>query len=746
MLAQQQKMESQDLTQELTKVYTHIERNEYKGGAKGRIEDMEVMPCMCAYQNGERFGTLLMFLMFKTNPGDDPEMACGESSDCINRALFLECSADDCPCGYNCQNRRFWNKQYAPIRVIKTELKGYGLKATKALKRGQFVIEYCGEVIPQSMFLKRVREYSETGAKHFYFMSIKTDEVIDACKKGNIARFMNHSCVPNCELQKWVVGNQIRMGFFTVSDVAAGEELSFDYKFERYGAEPQICYCGHSECKGVIGGQQKTVINIKEEDDDEIDEEEEKLTAKPRRARSGSDDEDNYGDDREERGLQTVEAVKSFVKVMLYSTSKPTKLIRLLQKLEATQSVTMQRKFLQYHGLLVLKNCLAQHSKSNVSICYQTMRILKNMPPISRNAIVDSRIEDLVKKIVESQNSTYSVVDIGQELLETWSKFTTVYRIPKKASQPTDTSSSNSDTNSLKRSPDNQSDRPTPSSVSTSSAGAAAANFFYKRGKYESNSSILSPRSSSTSTEDLANRFDPLTVRSNSISSLPPRPSTLGQQQQQRPGSFEYGRSNSTPSLNPDNGGSMGANSRVVESVLDTLPKGWKVAKNDEGRLYYYNHALAMSRWDFPRDAATEGSPGEISVGSASAAAVVPEVRVKSSMIEGMDEADIEAIVQRATAMGGFSSPKDEEASIKLLRGRISELVVKTLSRYRETLGSDKFKKVARSCTHAILEREIRHKTVNDHKNGLSDDVKVAMKKSAHKFYKSFVEVEKKKK
>lgn len=46
---------------------------------------------------------------------------------------------------------------------------------------------------------------------------------------------MNHSCSPNCELQKWVVGNQMRIGIFTIKDVAEGDELTFDYKFERYG-------------------------------------------------------------------------------------------------------------------------------------------------------------------------------------------------------------------------------------------------------------------------------------------------------------------------------------------------------------------------------------------------------------------------------------------------------------------------------------------------------------------------------
>jgi SET domain-containing protein len=66
-------------------------------------------------------------------------------------------------------------------------------------------------------------------------MSLKTDQVIDATRRGGIARFINHSCDPNCELQKWVVGKHLRMGIFTKRIIEKGEELSFDYKFERYG-------------------------------------------------------------------------------------------------------------------------------------------------------------------------------------------------------------------------------------------------------------------------------------------------------------------------------------------------------------------------------------------------------------------------------------------------------------------------------------------------------------------------------
>lgn len=69
---------------------------------------------------------------------------------------------------------------------------------------------------------------------------------------------MNHSCNPNCVLQKWVVGNRMRMGIFALKDIEAGTELTFDYNFEVYGQEAQVCYCLEENCKGYIGGDNKS--------------------------------------------------------------------------------------------------------------------------------------------------------------------------------------------------------------------------------------------------------------------------------------------------------------------------------------------------------------------------------------------------------------------------------------------------------------------------------------------------------
>ena len=96
-------------------------------------------------------------------------------------------------------------------------------------------MEYVGEVLTRAAFLKRTRKYADQGNPHFYFMSLGAAELIDATLKGNVSRFMNHSCNPNCETQKWVVNGYLRIGIFATRDIPAGTELTFDYKFRRYG-------------------------------------------------------------------------------------------------------------------------------------------------------------------------------------------------------------------------------------------------------------------------------------------------------------------------------------------------------------------------------------------------------------------------------------------------------------------------------------------------------------------------------
>lgn len=97
------------------------------------------------------------------------------------------------------------------------------------------MIEYVGELIDEETCQKRVKEYHETGISDYYFLTIDRDNIIDAYPKGNLSRFMNHSCDPNCETQKWTVNGEIRVGLFATRDIAVGEELCFNYHLDCMG-------------------------------------------------------------------------------------------------------------------------------------------------------------------------------------------------------------------------------------------------------------------------------------------------------------------------------------------------------------------------------------------------------------------------------------------------------------------------------------------------------------------------------
>lgn len=118
---------------------------------------------------------------------------------------------------------------------FKTAKKGWGLRAMQPLAAGAFIMEYVGEVLGPKDFRNRVKRYARDDREHHFFMALKADEIIDATTKGNITRFINHSCDPNAETQKWTVNGELRIGFFTSRNIQAGEEITFDYQFQRYG-------------------------------------------------------------------------------------------------------------------------------------------------------------------------------------------------------------------------------------------------------------------------------------------------------------------------------------------------------------------------------------------------------------------------------------------------------------------------------------------------------------------------------
>ncbi|KAE9378964.1 hypothetical protein N431DRAFT_326970 [Stipitochalara longipes BDJ] len=367
---------------------------------------------------------------------DGKNHACGEDSDCINRATKMECMGD-CNCGVRCQNQRFQRKKYANVSVIKTEKKGYGLRANTDLNPNDFIFEYIGEVINEPAFRRRTYQYNEEGIKHFYFMSLTKNEFVDATKKGNLGRFCNHSCNPNCYVDKWVVGDKLRMGIFAERHIKAGEELVFNYNVDRYGADPQPCYCGEPNCSGFIGGKTQTEratklshATIEALGIDDGDGWDSAVAKKPRKKKTGEDDEE-YVNNVQPRGLDE-DGVRKVMATLMQCKEKWIA-VKLLSRIQRCDDDKVRNRVVQMHGYQILRTTLTTWRGDN-NVVLQVLDILYKFPRLTRNKISDSKIEATIETFVGSEHE--DVAFESKRLLEDWSQLEVAYRIPRKKYDP----------------------------------------------------------------------------------------------------------------------------------------------------------------------------------------------------------------------------------------------------------------------------------------------------------------------
>ncbi|XP_035232883.1 histone-lysine N-methyltransferase NSD2-like [Stegodyphus dumicola] len=183
---------------------------------------------------------------------DDPH-PCGYDTLCLNRNMCTECLPDVCEAGDRCENQLFQKHKYAAVKPFLTESRGWGLKAMEDIKGGHFVIEYIGDLIDEEECNRRIEEKQACGDTNFYFCTLDATRIIDAGPKGNFSRFLNHSCDPNCETQKWSVNGDSRVGIFAKKDIPAGTELTFDYRMDFSHHKKLKCNCGAERCSGLIG-------------------------------------------------------------------------------------------------------------------------------------------------------------------------------------------------------------------------------------------------------------------------------------------------------------------------------------------------------------------------------------------------------------------------------------------------------------------------------------------------------------
>ena len=173
-------------------------------------------------------------------------------------------------------------KRKKPVKFARSAIHNWGLYAMENIPKDDMIIEYVGEEVRQQIAELRENRYLKSGIGSSYLFRIDDNTVIDATKKGGIARFINHSCMPNCTAKIIKVEGSKRIVIYALRDIAQSksppllythclaivwgttsadhdhrttdEELTYDYKFEReLGSTDRIpCLCGTAACKGFL--------------------------------------------------------------------------------------------------------------------------------------------------------------------------------------------------------------------------------------------------------------------------------------------------------------------------------------------------------------------------------------------------------------------------------------------------------------------------------------------------------------
>ncbi|XP_063376653.1 probable histone-lysine N-methyltransferase CG1716 [Cydia fagiglandana] len=449
---------------ERMKQFQHLDENEYLC-ERMISKDTKKMICDCFMTKEEI---------------ERGELGCGE--DCLNRLLMIECNSR-CPVGDRCTNRRFEKRENGALKVFYADKKGCGVEAADDITAGEFLMEYVGEVLDYDQFYKRAQTYSDENNLHHYFMSLKGDTVIDATMKGNISRFINHSCDPNAETQKWTVNGELRIGFFSKRDIAVGEEITFDYQFKRFGKEAQRCYCGADACRGWIGAEPDS------DDEDEEEEEDDVSTTKvpeavsvetpaaaasaprarprPRRARGYKPSQDLVQDADIEEDLEALH--RTGVKNQSHTLRLSRTVVRAktrraqvaLLRLLRDADLPCRRLFLDYRGLRLLAPWCTD---APMDFRLEMLQTVDRLPITNKTMVSESRFFTIVERWlsdtptpdvfidestglpVELTNKPQDdstdvssvlenlekVKDLCSQLLERWSSLKEAFKIPKK--------------------------------------------------------------------------------------------------------------------------------------------------------------------------------------------------------------------------------------------------------------------------------------------------------------------------
>lgn len=139
------------------------------------------------------------------------------------------------------------------FEVRRSPVHGLGAFALRRIRKGTRIVEYLGERVSHQEADRRY-ESKDANDSHTFLFIVDSRTVIDAGVDGNDARFLNHSCNPNCES---VIENR-RVFIEAIRTIEPGEEMTYDYQIQREDDDPPgidevfACRCGFPECRGTM--------------------------------------------------------------------------------------------------------------------------------------------------------------------------------------------------------------------------------------------------------------------------------------------------------------------------------------------------------------------------------------------------------------------------------------------------------------------------------------------------------------
>ena len=153
------------------------------------------------------------------------------------------------------------------IKVRNSKHHANGVFAARKIPAGARIIEYQGKRITEKQAEKRFGQDPEN-PHHTFFFSLESGKLIDGGDEGNEARWINHSCEPNCEAEE----EKGRVFIHALRDITRGEELNYDYglvideKMSKALKKAYACRCGSESCRGTMLAIKKKKKKSKKKD------------------------------------------------------------------------------------------------------------------------------------------------------------------------------------------------------------------------------------------------------------------------------------------------------------------------------------------------------------------------------------------------------------------------------------------------------------------------------------------------